>query len=125
MKRRLPAHYSLAEARAALPEIQKALLQIHTLRRRLSKTAHRLESVNPSHQAAKDRKLLIAMMAESRDLLNGISDTGVLVRDLESGLIDFPSKRNGKDIFLCYELGEEDIDYWHGINEGKNGRKPV
>ena len=65
------------------------------------------------------------MMAETREILNGISDTGVLVRDLEAGLIDFPSKRNGKDLFLCYELGEEDIDYWHGINEGKNGRKPV
>ncbi len=108
-----------------MPKIQEILLQIHKLRQRLRITASRLESVSYSHQPASDRKQLITMMAESRDLLSRLSDAGVLVRDLDTGLIDFPSKRHGKDIFLCYEQGEETINYWHGVDEGRSGRKPL
>ena len=50
---------------------------------------------------------------------------GVLVKDLDRGLLDFPSRREGRDILLCWHVGEEEIRYWHGIDEGFAGRKPI
>ena len=54
-----------------------------------------------------------------------IQQTGCLIKDLDMGLVDFPSRRGGEEIYLCWKLGEEHIGYWHGIEEGFAGRKPL
>jgi hypothetical protein len=54
-----------------------------------------------------------------------IQQTGCLVKDLETGLVDFPSWRGGEKVYLCWKLGEARIGYWHGIEEGFAGRKPL
>jgi len=54
-----------------------------------------------------------------------IQQTGCLIKDLEMGLVDFPSRREGEDVYLCWKLGEARIGYWHGIEEGFAGRKPL
>jgi hypothetical protein len=54
-----------------------------------------------------------------------IQKTGCLVKDLEAGLVDFPSQRGGEEVYLCWKLGEARIGYWHGIEEGFAGRKPL
>ena len=54
-----------------------------------------------------------------------IQQTGCLVKDLDTGLVDFPSLRGGEKVYLCWKLGEERIGYWHGIEEGFAGRKPL
>jgi hypothetical protein len=54
-----------------------------------------------------------------------IQKTGCLVKDLETGLVDFPSLRGGEEVYLCWKLGEARIGYWHGIEEGFAGRKPL
>ncbi len=52
-------------------------------------------------------------------------EIGVVVKDLNAGLIDFFSKHKGKEIFLCWRVGEERINYWHEIGNGYNNRKPI
>jgi hypothetical protein len=54
-----------------------------------------------------------------------IQQTGCVVKDLETGLVDFPSLRAGEKVYLCWKLGEAHIAYWHGIEEGFAGRKPL
>ena len=54
-----------------------------------------------------------------------IQAAGVLVKDLDQGLLDFPSLREGEEILLCWHVGEGDIKYWHGLEEGFAGRKPI
>jgi hypothetical protein len=54
-----------------------------------------------------------------------IQQTGCVVKDLDTGLVDFPSLRQGEKVYLCWKLGEERIGYWHGIEEGFAGRKPL
>lgn len=54
-----------------------------------------------------------------------ISDTGVLLRDISSGLLDFPAKQGKQDYYLCWRLNEPDIDYWHLANDGFIGRRPL
>jgi hypothetical protein len=54
-----------------------------------------------------------------------INETGVFVKDLDQGLIDFPALREGEDVLLCWRVGEDDVAFWHGTEEGFSGRKPL
>ena len=54
-----------------------------------------------------------------------IHEAGALVKDLDQGLVDFPAQREGVDVLLCWRLGEDEIGYWHGLEEGFSGRKPL
>ena len=59
------------------------------------------------------------------EIVNRIQETGVVVKDLDIGLVDFPSLLEGEEIYLCWKLGEDHIAFWHGIDEGYAGRKPI
>ena len=50
---------------------------------------------------------------------------GVLVKDLDRGLVDFPALRGGEEVLLCWQVGEDEVAFWHGIEEGFAGRKPL
>jgi hypothetical protein len=54
-----------------------------------------------------------------------LEELGVLVKDLDRGLVDFPALRNGEEVLLCWEVGEDEIGFWHGVDEGFAGRKPL
>jgi hypothetical protein len=54
-----------------------------------------------------------------------INAAGAQIKSLEEGLLDFPSRRDGEEILLCWKLGEDDIRYWHGVDEGFAGRMPL
>ena len=60
-----------------------------------------------------------------KDALAEIGSTGVQVKDLEIGLLDFPCEVDGQTILLCWKLGEKAITHWHGVEEGFAGRKPI
>ena len=55
--------------------------------------------------------------------VNAIHERGVIVKDLDTGLVDFPALRDGEEILLCWRLGEDEVAYWHGLEEGFAGRK--
>jgi len=54
-----------------------------------------------------------------------IHEAGGLVKDLDAGLVDFPARREGVEVLLCWRLGEDEVGYWHGLDEGFSGRKPL
>jgi hypothetical protein len=54
-----------------------------------------------------------------------LQSLGVLVKDLDRGLVDFPALRHGEEVLLCWQVGEDEIAYWHGLEEGFAGRKPL
>jgi len=62
---------------------------------------------------------------ELRATVEEIQQTGCVVKDLDEGLVDFPCLREGEAVYLCWKLGEQRIEYWHGIDEGFAGRKPL
>ena len=54
-----------------------------------------------------------------------LEELGVVVKDLDRGLVDFPALRDGEEVLLCWEVGEDEIAFWHGVDEGFAGRKPL
>ena len=58
-------------------------------------------------------------------LVGEIAGHGAEVKDLDSGLIDFPALRNGETVLLCWQLGEDEIAFWHGTEDGFQGRRPL
>jgi hypothetical protein len=60
-----------------------------------------------------------------KDAIEQIQSFGCLIKDLDIGLIDFPSLYRGEEVYLCWKLGEDGINFWHGVSEGFGGRKPI
>lgn len=84
-----------------------------------------LEDIQRRKQAF-DRKPSEPVAAEIRALVRSVLDLGVEVKDLDVGLVDFPSVRRGKPIYLCWKLGEgETIEWWHERETGFAGRRPI
>jgi hypothetical protein len=57
--------------------------------------------------------------------LDELERLGVLVKDLERGLVDFPALHNGEEVLLCWQVGEDEVAFWHGLEEGFAGRKAL
>ena len=58
-------------------------------------------------------------------LVAELESAGVQVKDLDRGLVDFPALRDGEEVLLCWQVGEGEVAYWHGLEEGFAGRKPL
>lgn len=71
------------------------------------------------------KKHMQVLNEELNDVLEEIEEIGVVVRDLETGLVDFPGVFEGKDIYYCWRLGEDRVEHWHYADEGSNGRKRI
>jgi hypothetical protein len=71
------------------------------------------------------RQAVDRITAEIRQGLQEIQTLGCVVKDLDMGLLDFPALRDGQEVYLCWRVGEDRIESWHGIDEGYTGRKPL
>ena len=60
-----------------------------------------------------------------QEALSELTELGVVVKDLDAGLVDFPSIRDGTPVYLCWQLGEERVEFWHGLEDGFAGRAPI
>jgi hypothetical protein len=54
-----------------------------------------------------------------------LEELGVVIKDLDAGLVDFPALRDGDDVLLCWRVGEPSVEFWHDLEEGFAGRKPI
>ncbi len=66
-----------------------------------------------------------ALTSRLRELIEQIHEWGCLVKDLDTGLCDFPSLYHGQEVYLCWKLGEARIENWHPVEEGFGGRRPI
>jgi hypothetical protein len=57
--------------------------------------------------------------------IDGIHELGALVKDVDRGLVDFPALRDGEEVLLCWRVGEDEIGFWHPVDEGFSGRRPL
>jgi hypothetical protein len=130
-----PRYFTLAEAQAALEELRPVAEEMVEHRRELVEAQARRATLGaqaasnggdltPSDFAVADEDLEQAATALAR-CVERIQAAGVLVKDLDRGLLDFPALRDDEEILLCWLVGEDDIRYWHGLEEGFAGRKEI
>ncbi|HXF36396.1 MAG TPA: DUF2203 domain-containing protein [Actinomycetota bacterium] len=117
--------YSVEDANALLPELREMLPRIRRSRQELLAAAERLGTLVAADGGGHDgRGYWSALSALRRDLLR-LAEAGVVLRDPETGLVDFPAEREGRPVFLCWRLGEERVAHWHEPDAGFGGRRPL
>jgi hypothetical protein len=129
-------YFDRDEAEELLPMIATALVvareqkqEMDRLERDLSQAAAKIMMLGgwlPPHRELAEKRALREQAKEKvTQAINEIHETGCVVKDLDEGLVDFPTLRDGQEVYLCWKLGEEHIGYWHGLTEGFAGRKPL
>ena len=113
-----PLTEELVEHRRALVELQE--LQVSLTER----IAGNGGNVEPRELQDTQERLDVEVAGIARCVAR-IHEAGALVKDLDEGLVDFPARREGVDVLLCWRLGEDEVGYWHGLDEGFSGRKPL
>jgi len=127
--------FTAEEANAALAELRPLVEAMVDAKQRLDDAQERRDEVAqhiagngggipPAELATLDHELNEAAVALAA-AMGDVQATGVLVKDLDTGLVDFPAKRDGEDILLCWQLGEDEVAFWHGLEDGYAGRQPL
>lgn len=118
-------HYTLDEARALLPEVRIWLEKLSGLRERLRQQEERLKDLLSQGEDVGGTTVnrWAATVADVRDLLREFESREIQIKDVDRGLIDFPAIIGDKEVFLCWEKDEEDIEFWHDLDSGYAGRE--
>lgn len=125
MERRFSKHYTLAEARALLPQLRVWLPQLQRLRRDLASYDQSTEPRLTDGDDFGGGKVnqWVRNLATFKELLEEFNCREIQVKDLDRGLVDFPAIQAGREVFLCWELEEDDITHWHDLDSGYAGRE--
>ena len=125
MTTRYHKHYTREEARALLPKIRQWLKRVVELRGELEKADQRVAAlIEPGRDVGGELvNRWVKIMAEIKEALLEFHRREIQIKDLDRGLIDFPAMIGGKEVFLCWEQDEEDIEFWHDLDAGYAGRE--
>ena len=120
-------HYTIEEARALLPKVQDWIETLRELRSNLEKVDQALESrlrtgADIGGSTVNERTRSVAQF---QSILSKFQENEIQLKDLDQGLVDFPHLKAGEEVFLCWESGEDDIDFWHDLDSGFAGREPI
>jgi hypothetical protein len=118
-------HYTVEEARALLPQVREWLAEIHQLRRRLKQLDERIAHMisGGADAGGEAVQTQVKLLAELQGGLQEFQRREIQIKDVERGLIDFPAIVGGKEVFLCWEQDEDDIEFWHDLDSGYAGRE--
>ncbi len=128
MERSFPKLFTLEEANALLPKLRELLDSLTLHRDALREKAPRLEPILRTAGANGGGRAGSEYGVEAYNLylaIGRIHELGVLLKDLDVGLLDFPHEREGRIVFLCWHPPEERVGYWHEIEAGYAGRRPL
>jgi hypothetical protein len=118
LERVRPAAEALVEHRRAMAEAARAQAQL----------VQRIAGNGGDFDPQEPRLLEEQFEREGQAVARSVADLeklGVQVKDLDRGLVDFPALRNGEEVLLCWQVGEDEVAFWHGLEEGFAGRKPL
>ena len=121
-------HFTLEEANALLARVEPMLVELRDARDR----AHRRRGARgcsrdaaPANGGGEPGRSIGEAFLAVRRLLGELAGAGIVVRDIDRGLIDFPAIRDEREVYLCWELGEDRVGFWHELETGFGGRQPL
>ena len=130
----MPRRFTREEADALLPEIAPLLMQVRDLKRQNDEARAAVNELQErlktnGHSMDVELTQLSRKLQESGAAINVLVERvtrhGIEVKDLDMGLVDFRAERGGRDVYLCWKLGEERVSYWHELHTGYATRQPL
>jgi hypothetical protein len=125
--------FTPSEANSALDQVRPLAERMVEVRARLTELEDEQREVvqivagNGSSEAVGEARTpeFARLAAEFQRCFDALADLGVEVRDVDTGLLDFPSLREGETVLLCWQPGEPAVAWWHGVDDGFAGRRPI
>ncbi len=124
----MPQYFTLEQANETLNTIRPLMDEVQRIRQKiLQQQPEAWSAIEKSVGNGGNRTLsrMIQDFEKLDALVHQIQDTGVLIKDINIGLLDFSAVRNGREVYLCWQYGEGDIAYWHEVDAGYAGRQPI
>jgi hypothetical protein len=120
-------HFTAEEANRLLPRVDPLLRRLREARDRLtdSELHEALSGVAPGNGGGQPGREVGEAFLEVRALLAELAELGIVLRDIDRGLIDFPAIIDGNEAYLCWHLDEDEVRYWHDLESGYGGRQPL
>jgi len=124
----MPQYFSPEEANSMLDVIRPTVEEIMRIHQRVVERqpeawpAIERAAGNGGNRAA---SALVPEFEKLRSLMQVLKEQGVIVKDMSVGLLDFPSLRDGREVYLCWKYGEDRVAFWHDVDAGFAGRQPL
>jgi hypothetical protein len=120
-------HFTREEANAALASLRPLLQRLRDAKDLLTdEEAHEaLSDAAPGNGGGEAGVQVGESFLEVQRLLAALQEAGIVLRDIDRGLVDFPTLLDGREVYLCWELGEDGVDHWHDRDTGFGGREPL
>ena len=124
----MPQYFTLQQANEALKIIRPLMDEVQAIRRKiLTNQPEAWLAIERSVGNGGNRALsnMVQDFEKLDALVHRILDTGVQIKDVNLGLLDFSALRDGHEVYLCWQYGEGNIAYWHEVDAGFAGRQPI
>jgi hypothetical protein len=132
----MPRFFTLQQAEKVLPDVASAIREAISLKTEYERVESEWQNFSQRVSVMGGVRVDRGRMMEQKNgreeaavavkqVVDKVHEFGCLVKDLDIGLIDFPTLFQGEEVYLCWKLGEAGISFWHGVNEGFRGRKPI
>jgi hypothetical protein len=132
----MPRFFTLAQAEKLLPQVESAIREAIVRKAEYDRAEAEWQSFSQRLMVTGGMRVDRSRFIEQKNLressaldvqssIERVHDFGCLLKDLDIGLIDFPTLFNGQEVYLCWKLGESGIQFWHGVQDGFRGRKAI
>ena len=120
-------HYTVDQANAALEWVAERIERVRAAREGLTDEEAReaLSDAAPGNGGGPPGRVVSEAFLALRNAVNELEEMDIVLRDVDRGLIDFPAIRDGREVYLCWEEGEDRVEYWHDIDAGFGGRQEI
>ena len=122
-------YFSINDANLIIPNVNEKLNRVKKFKNQLNQCEQNLKDIIASSDSLQTyiiaKQELNTVLTSFYNAIDDLEKIGVVLKDLDNGLIDFPSKRFNEEIWLCWKEGESEIKFWHEKNAGFLNRKPI
>jgi len=117
--------FTVEEADAMLPDLRESLARMREARQVMLRTGEKVRESVAGNGGGPEGTEYSEAVRTLKSAVERLSEEGIILRDVESGLVDFPATLEGRLVFLCWRLGEDSVAHWHDVDTGFPGRRPL
>lgn len=117
--------FTVEEANAMLPDLRESLADMQEARQVMLRSGQKVRQAVAGNGGGPEGREYNEAVETLKSGVERLSEEGIILRDVETGLVDFPATREGRLVLLCWRLGEDAVGFWHEVDTGFPGRRPL